>query len=299
MISFVPEGYLLHTSENQSSLNPDGLRRAMAAQTVLEAVPAICDSRHDLLFDLGGVRAVMPREETVLGLDSGQAREIAILSRVGKPTCFCVTACADGTAKLSRRAAQQAAWEQLCGTMQPGDILPAVVTTPAQFGAFCDVGYGLTALLPVSRISISRIDSSAERFSPGQEIFAVLERIDRDAGRITLSHRELLGTWAENAARFSAGQTVTGIVRSVRDYGVFIELTPNLSGLAEPDTRLEPGDAVSVYIKSIQPDRQKIKLSVVGLLRQVDLPPQPLRYVQTEGRIDVWQYRPGAALTIF
>ncbi len=50
--------------------------------------------------------------------------------------------------------------------------------------------------------------------------------------------RELLGTWQENAARFRAGQTVTGVVRTVTDYGAFIALTPNLCGLAEPDGRL-------------------------------------------------------------
>ena len=42
----------------------------------------------------------------------------------------------------------------------------------------------------------------------------------------------MLGTWAENAALFSPGQTVTGVVRSVEDYGIFVELTPNLAGLA-------------------------------------------------------------------
>ena len=46
--------------------------------------------------------------------------------------------------------------------------------------------------------------------------------------RITLTHKELLGTWAENAAQFHAGETVAGIIRSVEPYGVFVELSPNL-----------------------------------------------------------------------
>jgi len=41
-----------------------------------------------------------------------------------------------------------------------------------------------------------------------------------------LTLRELLGTWSENAACFAAGETVVGIVRSVEDYGVFIEIRP-------------------------------------------------------------------------
>ena len=62
---------------------------------------------------------------------------------------------------------------------------------------------------------------------------------------------------AQNAALFSVGETVRGVVRSIEPYGVFIELTPNLSGLAEPRADLHPGMAVSVYIKSILPQRMK------------------------------------------
>ena len=102
-------------------------------------------------------------------------------------------------------------------------------------------------------------------------------------GRIVLTLRELLGTWSENAACFAAGETVVGIVRSVEDYGVFIEIAPNLAGLAETDSTLRPGQAVSVYIKNILPDKMKIKLVVVN--KNLG---QPLRfephYFVTRGR---------------
>ncbi len=205
----------------------------------------------------------------------------------------------DGRAVLSRRAAQEAVWDHFAHAARPGDILPATVTHTAHFGAFCDVGCGVTALLPVSRMSISRVAHSADRLSPGQEIFCALLAADQDAGRITLTMRELLGTWEENAARFCAGQTVTGVVRAVQPFGVFIELAPNLCGLAEPDARLDVGDACAVYIKSIQPDRQKIKLAVVHVLDQLELPPQRLPFIRTGGRLDSWAYRPAGPLTIF
>lgn len=63
--------------------------------------------------------------------------------------------------------------------------------------------------------------------------------------------------------RFSSGETVPGVVRSVEPYGVFVELTPNLAGLAEPSAALEPGQPVAVYVKSILPEKMKIKLVVV------------------------------------
>lgn len=102
----------------------------------------------------------------------------------------------------------------------------------------------------------------------------------------------MLGTWAENAAQFAAGETVCGIVRSVEDYGVFIELAPNLSGLAELRFPVAAGDLVSCYIKSILPERMKIKLNLIDRIGTAPVPPPPLPYFITSGHISCWQYSP-------
>ena len=115
-----------------------------------------------------------------------------------------------------------------------------------------------------------------------------IRTLDRVQRRVFLTQRELLGTWAENAARFCAGQTVIGVVRSLTDYGAFIELTPNLSGLAEDDGTLRVGDHVAVYIRAIVPETLKIKLSV--LHRVEPQPREPLHYFQTGGHITQWRY---------
>ena len=91
----------------------------------------------------------------------------------------------------------------------------------------------------------------------------VVKTVERDTGRIYMSCRELLGTWEENVAQFRQGQTVTGVVRSIEEYGIFVELTPNLAGLAELKEGVEVGDVCAVYIKSIIPDRMKIKLVLI------------------------------------
>lgn len=75
-----------------------------------------------------------------------------------------------------------------------------------------------------------------------------------------------MGTWLENAARFSPGMTVAGWVRGVKSYGTFVELTPNLTGLADQTEGLAEDDRVSVYIKAILPDRMKIKLTLIHRL---------------------------------
>lgn len=284
---YLPEGMGLR----RGGFTPELLRKAKAEGAILQAPALLCDERHDLLVDLGCCTGYMPRAETAIGIAQGETRDIAILSRVGKAVSFRVLdLLPNGTPLLSRRLAQEESRTYLFETRRPGDILPAVVTSLASFGAFCDVGCGLPALLGIEHISVSRIAHSRDRFREDQSIFAVLRSLDRETMRIQLSHKELLGTWAENAAQFQPGQTVTGIVRSVKDYGAFIELTPNLSGLAEPNFDLRPGDAVSVYIKSILPERLKIKLVALRKLDPNALPQRPLRYFRTAGHIDAWRY---------
>lgn len=294
MNRYLPEG--MQNQPVSTVKTMDDLRRALLTGEILTATAYLCDETHNLhVFFPGGLTGVIPREEAALGVADGSIRDIAILSRVGKPVCCKVTdVSSEGGVTLSRTAAQLEAREHLFDTHRPGDVIPAVVTNLAPFGAFCDVGCGVVALMGIETISVARISHSRDRFREGQQIYAVISQLDRETGRINLTHRELLGTWAENAARFQAGQTVTGIVRSVQDYGVFVELTPNLSGLAEPDDELQPGDAVSVYIKSILPDKLKLKLSILEKLDGKHLPRQPLHYMQTEGHMDYWQYSPNS-----
>ena len=276
-------------------LTLDRLREALEAGDILEAPVQRCGVDHTLCLSLGGVRGRIPREEAVAPWISGAERDIAVLSRVGKPTCFTVTALEAGAkgapaALLSRRAAQEKAIAYFLEHLEPGSILTGRITRLESFGAFVDVGCGIVAMLPIEHISVSRISHPRERFQEGQKILTAVWSLDREARRITLTHRELLGTWMDNASRFRPGETVRGVVRTVKDYGSFIELAPNLSGLADAKERLSPGDGVSVYIKSIRPERMKIKLQVIEKLPPA--PPEPIRYQISDGKLDRWVYSP-------
>ncbi len=299
MKKYMPEGIGLTTAENKRILSDFHLlREAFYNGTVLEARAVLCDRAHNLHIDLGETHGFMPREECALGIAEGTVRDIAVISRVNKPVCFKITGFreeTDGTctAILSRRAVQEECKAQYIAKLRTGDVIDACVTRLEPFGAFCDVGAGLPALLPIDSISVSRIPHPKVRFSVGQPIRAVLKDIDEN-GRITLSHKELLGTWSENAARFCAGETVPGIVRSIEKYGIFVELAPNLAGLAEYTPGVHEGDCASVYIKSINPERMKIKLILVD-----HFPPTETDYHYTYAdteHIEAWQYSPDTAV---
>mgnify|MGYP002733093358 CR=1 FL=1 len=289
MLEFRAEGLC----RNANRLRQEELEHCIATGEVLQSTALAFDNNRQLRFELCGHHAYMPYEECLDPPEGEGIKDIAVLTRVGRPTCFVSTGTvqeADGSTAylLSRAAAQRLCRRQYLDVMECGSVIPCTVTHIESFGAFCDIGCGISALLPIDCLSVSRIATPADRVQLGQQLLCAIK--NRDAqGRIVLTLRELLGTWSENAACFAAGETVVGIVRSVEDYGVFIEIAPNLAGLAESDPQLHPGQPVSVYIKSILPDKMKIKLVVVNKNLAEPLRFEP-HYFVTKGRLTRWTY---------
>jgi len=296
MTKYLPEGYLLGTIENklyQKSIS--ALEESYRQGRILESIAIVCDSNHNLWVDLNGIRGKILREEGAVGIEDGSTRDIALISRVNKPVCFVITGFeTDETGKsvavLSRRAVQQQCMENHIATLKPGDIIPARVTHLESFGCFVDIGCGISSLLPIDAISVSRISHPKERFKNGQDLRVVVKSID-EYGRICLTHKELLGTWEENAALFMPGETVAGIIRSVESYGVFVELSPNLAGLAEARDDVYPGQHASVYIKSLIPEKMKVKLIIVDAFDSEIQYKQP-QYFYKSNHISVFTYSP-------
>ena len=287
-MEYTPETNIL----SASTFTLESLMDAYLNQTVLFAKALVYDKGNGLKFNLGGYEAFMPNCEVYLSFDKNNIKEAAIATRVNKIVCFVVTSVTQKGAEyyfeISRKKAQQIAYDNYVSKLQNGDIIPCCITHIDRFGAFCDIGYGISALLPIDFISVSRIQSPADRFYVGQNIYACVKCCE-DSSRIVLSHKELLGTWLENAKYFKTGTTTTGIVRSIESYGIFIELSPNLAGLAESCEGIEIGDIVNVYIKNILPDKMKIKLVIMSTLKEDTFFPE-IKYFKTTGNVKHWKY---------
>ncbi|MDD6488733.1 MAG: S1 RNA-binding domain-containing protein [Clostridia bacterium] len=298
MTGYYPEGRLINTVENISAMQSlSQLTDAYHNGKILEARAVVCDSSHNLIVDLGIMKGIIPRDEGAIGIREGTVRDIAVISRVNRPVCFVITDFRkndDGktVAILSRRLAQERCMREYVSTLIPGDVIDAKITHLDSFGAFADIGCGIVSLIPIDSISVSRIDHPSERFTVGMEIKAVVKSFDN--GRISLTHKELLGTWEENASRFEIGETVAGIIRSIEDYGAFIELAPNLAGLAEIKENIHAGQQASVYIKNIIPSRMKIKLIIIDTFDYEYQPRQP-EYFFTGTHIDSFYYSPAVS----
>lgn len=295
MVEFYPEGILIDKAENVRAFRSlNTLNEAYLDERILEARAIVCDADHNLIVDMGCIKGIIPREEGALGIKEGTVRDIAVISRVNRPVSFVITdfiRSVNGStmAVLSRSKAQQRCMEQYIDYLKSGDVINARVTHLEPFGAFADIGCGIVSLIPIDTISVSRIDHPKERFSVGMDIKAIVKSIENS--RINLTHKELLGTWEENASAFSAGETVAGIVRSVEEYGAFVELTPNLAGLAEVKEGIISGSQASVYIKNIIPERMKIKLIIIDTFEQ-KYKPTPPKYFFTGHHMDSFLYSP-------
>lgn len=305
--TYMPEGMIGQSYKNREYLygGRSMLERAMLDGAILESTALLCDNEMNLHIDLHGITGIMPRDEVLYCRDDEEIKDIAIITRVGKPVCFKVLSIEESggrtVAYLSRRQAQIECMNNFISDLIPGDIVSSRVTHLESFGAFVDIGCGIIALLTVDCISVSRFSHPRDRLYPGMTINTVIKSIDDEKGRIFVSMRELLGTWEENAAMFSQGQTVAGIIRSVESYGVFVELAPNLAGLAERRDDMPNlfdkdscGRLAAVYIKSIIPERMKIKLVLIDSYKGEASMPKLNYFVDCEKtqHIDRWVYSP-------
>ena len=300
MNKYMPEGALISTLKNHEyTRSIEGLEAAYEKGVILEAGVILCDHNFSLHVDISPrMRAIIPRDEVQYVKEGEEIKDIAILTRVGKTVCFKVkgfekSASGETVAILSRRLAQMECMNNYISTLIPGDIIPTRITHLESFGAFVDIGCGITSLLSIDSISVSRISHPSVRLAVGDMIHTVVKSIDQK-GRIYVSERELLGSWSENASLFNEGQTVKGVIRSVESYGVFIELRPNLAGLAEYRDDVRPGQSAAVYIKSIIPEKMKIKLIIIDSHDSEEYPEELEYFIDPDSvsHIDSWQYSP-------
>ena len=288
---YTPEGF---SASQEYTLN--ALEKIRATGQIIEGKALMCDNFCNLTVSLGNYKGIVPRELSAIGISGGQTKEIAVISRVNKQISCKVadilpSETGEPTIILDRASAQEEALAYMLEHYSPGDVIDAKITHLEPFGAFADIGCGIVGLLSIENISVSRINHPKDRFYTGQNIKAVIKSVDYEAKRFTLSHKELLGTWQQNAELFSVGMTVCGNIRSVEPYGVFVELAPNLSGLAEYSPEAEEGQQATVYIKNIIPEKMKIKLNIIDTFYSDRKPPDPVYFTES-GHISKFTYSP-------
>lgn len=262
---FIPEGWY----EEVKPISKQRINEAFVNGKIMNGIVTKCDSNYNLYVDIGkDMKGIIPREEVeAINIDkTGFPKPNICVNKVNKIVQFKVKAIKEeDVAILSRRAVGQAALNWVKYDLQEGDIVKGIVKNIRPYGAFIEIGGGVVGLLHIEDMSVARIKNPSERMKIGQKVNVVVKSIDRNQERVLLSYKELFGNWEENAKKFEEGSTVIGIARETEKSknGIFVELTPNLVGLAEYKDNIEYGQKVSVYIKKIIPDKKKVKLLIV------------------------------------
>lgn len=297
MSMYKPEGVFENLEERNRMYSIEELEDALKTGKILHGRVKEVTIDLALVIEMGsGIEAKIEFNDLEYSPIGKATKPVAAASKIGKQVNFKVISV--GTVdnkykiKLSRADAMREAYENYVSKLKIGDIIDARINHIEKYGAFCDVACGLTYLLPIENLCITRIANASVALRDVKDIKAVVSAINKD-NMLVLSHKELLGTWEEEASKFKPGQIVEGVVHGIEDYGIFIGLTPNLSGLAEHTNGLEVGDIVAVYIKTIVPSKMKIKLSIANHEHgDVDQGPLHFEYKVTDGHIDQWVYNP-------
>lgn len=265
MQKFIPEGW----NQLEKSFSLDELKNAKENGTIIQGFVSNCDKDYNLHINLGqNINGIIPRNEMdAISFDeAGMTKQSICKNKVNQFVQFKVKEIYDdNNLLLSRKDAEVDAIDWIKNDLKPGMVINGIVKNMRKYGAFIDIGAGVIGLLHVEDISISRIKSPEERFFNGQKIKVVVKYIDRENNQVVLSHKELLGNWEENIQDYEEKMIVDGTVKETDQYknGIFIELKPNLVGLAEYKDGFKYGQKVKVYIKKIVKDKKKIKLLIV------------------------------------
>lgn len=190
---------------------------------------------------------------------------------------------------------EKAAWEEkqkdVLSSYKVGDVIEGVVTVITEFGAFVKFGEGLEGLAHISELAWQRIDDPRDFVHQGQYIKAQIIKIE--GSKIFLSLKRLLkDPWADVSERYKVGQRVKGKVLKVNSFGLFVELDPEIHGLAhvselsdkasvDPTQIAKSGDELEFAIVSIESKEHRLGLSIRAL-KQKEAPHTSTADVQEE-----------------
>src|ERR1700685_2546073 len=158
--------------------------------------------------------------------------------------------------------------------LKEGDTVQGEVRSLTDYGAFVDIG-GADALLHIGEISWRRINKPSDVLSTGQQIEAVIIKIDSDKRRIAISLKQLQPhPWDAVAEKFKAGERVRGTITRLTDFGAFVEIDPGIEGLIHisemswakrvrtPADVVKPGETVEAVILGVNAAERRISLGL-------------------------------------
>jgi small subunit ribosomal protein S1 len=176
---------------------------------------------------------------------------------------------------LGMKQTQANPWDQVAQKYPPGTMIEGTVRNLTNYGAFIEIEEGIDGLLHISDMSWTRkIGHPNELLEKGQRVVCQVLNVDQERKRIALGLKQLKqDPWETDIPdRYKPGDTVTGKVTKLTNFGVFVELEPGLEGLLHiseladhkvdsPEEVVNVGDEIEVKILRVDSNDRKIGLS--------------------------------------
>jgi small subunit ribosomal protein S1 len=116
-------------------------------------------------------------------------------------------------------------------------VVTGRVASVREFGAFVDLGGGVQGLLHISEMGWSRVTDPSQVLKPGEDVTVKVLQVDDAKEKISLGLKQLTeDPWSRVEASYAVGQTVTGQVTRLTEFGAFVEIEPGVEALAHVST---------------------------------------------------------------
>ncbi|EHQ9059185.1 30S ribosomal protein S1 [Campylobacter jejuni] len=176
--------------------------------------------------------------------------------------------------RVSLRNLLSRPFDEFMKSYKIADVVEGEITSVTSFGAFVKLG-GIEGLLHNEDASWDRNDKCKDKFSQGDKIKVKIIKIDEENQKISLSTKELSSSPVQEYAKIhKVGDIAKGIIRDIKDFGIFVELSKNVDALIHKEDistsmleNLKIGDDIEAAIVFIDEKKNRIRLSVKNLVR--------------------------------
>lgn len=247
------------------------LKQAYERKQVFDVYVEDVDGEYNLHCVLAdGMHGIMPREEVSAVVDDdGLVDSELCMKKKGKVTQACIIELEieDDSVKrivLSKKVLELKVRQWMYNNLKPGMRLKGVIRGMTDYAAFVDVGGGVTGFLRIEDIAYVRPQKVSDKLKFGQRIEAVVKKYDRDTGKIELSLKELMPKFEDRLKGLKEGDIVDGTVIGKNRNGLLVGLKNDLLGMSEHVSGIEVGMQVIVHIRRIIPEKEKIKIDIIG-----------------------------------
>lgn len=279
---FDPENGAILVSLPKATRRPKGNWEDLAVGHVVECT-VNKTNKGGLEVTVSNMRAFLPASQVDLGfigaLETYVGQRFAVQITEVNPAKRNLVVSRRALLIQERKEAAATFWQ----SVEVGQQFAGKVKTIKDYGAFIDLG-GCDGFLHVGEMSWTRIKHPSEVLQEGSPVDVVILSLDREKQKIGLGMKQLAqNPWNLAAEKYAVGRTVSGRVTRTTDFGAFVELEQGVEGLihiSELDHRrvkrvtevLSVGQEVQASVLEVDPDRQRISLSLKALKEKPEQP---------------------------